>query len=99
MDDMLVPISGYYTQAQMRELVAFAAQYHVQVVPEIEMPGHEVAAIHVFPNLLVAQSKYPYAPLVVFQMSCFALAKNSPSNSWAMYLKNWPTSFHRPTFI
>lgn len=59
MDDMLVPISGYYTQAQMRELVAFAAQYHVQVVPEIEMPGHEVAAIHVFPQLTCGAKQVP----------------------------------------
>jgi hexosaminidase len=31
---------GIYTQAQMRELVAYAAQRHVMIVPEIEMPGH-----------------------------------------------------------
>lgn len=59
MDDMLVPISGFYTQNEMRELVAYAAQYHVQVVPEIEMPGHEVAAIHVFPELTCGAKKVP----------------------------------------
>ena len=46
MDDMLMPISGYYTQEQMRDFVQYCAKYHVMVVPEIEMPGHEVAAIH-----------------------------------------------------
>lgn len=51
MDDMLRPIGGYYTQEQMRELCAFAAQYHVTIVPEIELPGHEVAAIHALPWL------------------------------------------------
>lgn len=50
-DDMIMPIEGYYTQDQMRELVAFAAKYHVQIVPEIEMPGHELAAISVYPQL------------------------------------------------
>ena len=59
MDDMQVPISGFYTQAQMREFVDFAAQYHVQVVPEIEMPGHEVAAIHVFPELTCGAKQVP----------------------------------------
>ena len=59
MDDMQVPISGYYTQAQMREFVAYAAQYHIQVVPEIEMPGHEVAAIHVFPELTCGEKQVP----------------------------------------
>lgn len=51
MDDMNMPIKGYYTQEQMRDLVSYAVKYHVQVVPEIEMPGHEVAAISVYPEL------------------------------------------------
>ena len=59
MDDMLRPESGFYTQEQMRELVAFAARYHVQVVPEIEMPGHEVAAIHVFHQLTCHAKRVP----------------------------------------
>ena len=49
MDDMQIPVCGYYTQEQLRELVAFAAKYHIQVIPEIEMPGHEVAAIQAYP--------------------------------------------------
>lgn len=59
MDDMQMPISGFYTQAQMRELVEYAAQYHVQVVPEIEMPGHEVAAIHAYPQLTCGAKEVP----------------------------------------
>lgn len=51
MADMLMPIKGYYTQEQMRDFVAYCAKYHIQVVPEIEMPGHEVAAISVYPEL------------------------------------------------
>lgn len=51
MDDMQMPIKGYYTQEQMRDFVTYCAKYHIQVVPEIEMPGHEVAAISVYPEL------------------------------------------------
>ena len=51
MDDMQMPIKGYYTQEQMRDFVAYCAKFHIQVVPEIEMPGHEVAAISVYPEL------------------------------------------------
>ena len=51
MDDMLMPIKGYYTQEHMRDFVAYCAKYHIQVIPEIEMPGHEVAAISVYPEL------------------------------------------------
>ena len=59
MDDMPERISGFYTQEQMRELVRFAAQYHVMVIPEIELPGHEVAAIHCFPQLSCAKKEVP----------------------------------------
>ena len=59
MDDMKMPISGFYTQEQMKEFVAYAAKYHVMVVPEIEMPGHEVAAIHTFPELTCGGKQVP----------------------------------------
>jgi len=39
------PYGGFYTQAQVREIVAYAAARHVTVIPEIEMPGHSVAAL------------------------------------------------------
>lgn len=59
MDDMLYPSPGYYTQDEMRELVKFAAQHHVMVIPEIELPGHEVAAIHAYPQLTVGNKIVP----------------------------------------
>lgn len=58
-DDIQMPYKGFYTQEQMRELVKFAATYHVEIVPEIEMPGHEVAAISVFPELTCHQRQVP----------------------------------------
>ena len=57
MDDMQYTSPGFYTQDEMRELVAFAAKYHIMVIPEIEMPGHEVAAIHAYPQLTVGNKK------------------------------------------
>ena len=42
---------GYYTQDEMRDLVQYAAQHHVDIVPEIDMPGHMMAAIQVYPEL------------------------------------------------
>lgn len=59
MDDMLLPISGYYTQQQLRDLVAYAATFHIQVIPEIEMPGHETAAIHCYPRLTCSGADIP----------------------------------------
>ena len=42
---------GFYTQEQIREVVAYAAERFVTVVPEIEMPGHSMAAIRAYPEL------------------------------------------------
>ena len=42
---------GFYTQDDVREIVAYAAARHVNVVPEIEMPGHVQAAIAAYPWL------------------------------------------------
>ncbi|MYV50959.1 beta-N-acetylhexosaminidase [Streptomyces sp. SID3212] len=42
---------GYYTKAQYRELVAYAASRHLEVVPEIDMPGHTNAALASYAEL------------------------------------------------
>jgi hexosaminidase len=42
---------GFYTQQEVREIVRFAAARHVQIVPEIDMPGHATAAIAAYPSL------------------------------------------------
>lgn len=41
---------GFYTQDEVREIVAYAAARHVTIVPEIEMPGHATAAIVAYPQ-------------------------------------------------
>ena len=42
---------GYYSQAQVRAIVRYAAERHITIVPEIEMPGHATAAIVAYPKL------------------------------------------------
>lgn len=45
------PHGGYYTQKQIREIVKYAADRYVTVIPEIELPGHAVAALTSYPWL------------------------------------------------
>jgi hexosaminidase len=45
------PHRGYYTQEEMRGLVAYAAKRFVHIIPEIELPGHSTAAIAAYPAL------------------------------------------------
>ena len=44
-------VGGYYTQEQIKEVVAYAASKYITVIPEIEMPGHAIAAIASYPEL------------------------------------------------
>jgi hexosaminidase len=50
---------GFYTQNEVRDIVRFAATRHVQIVPEIDMPGHATAAIAAYPSLGVAGDGAP----------------------------------------
>lgn len=42
---------GYYTQDQIREIVAYARERAIEIVPEIDMPGHALAAVRAYPEL------------------------------------------------
>jgi hexosaminidase len=53
------PYGGYYTQDQIREVVKYAADRYINVVPEIEMPGHSEAALTAYPELSCDPS-FPY---------------------------------------
>lgn len=46
-----IPYGGYYTQDEAREIVAYAAARHITVIPEIDMPGHMLAALASYPEL------------------------------------------------
>ena len=54
-----IPYGGYYTQDECREVVRYAAERYVNVVPEIDLPGHMQSALHVFPNLGCTGGPYP----------------------------------------
>ena len=51
MQAVSLPQGGYYTQDDIREVVRYAAQRFITVVPEIEMPGHSAAAMTAYPSL------------------------------------------------
>jgi hexosaminidase len=49
---------GFYTREQIREVVAYAAERFVTVIPEIEMPGHSLAALAAYPSLSCGGESY-----------------------------------------
>lgn len=50
---------GYYTQQDIKEIIAYAAERHITIVPEIDVPGHSLAAIAAYPYL--SATGYIYA--------------------------------------
>lgn len=53
---------GFYTQAEVKEVVEYARQRFVTIVPEIEMPGHALAALAAYPELGCTGGPYATAP-------------------------------------
>ncbi|MBK7967124.1 MAG: beta-N-acetylhexosaminidase [Bacteroidetes bacterium] len=45
-----IPYGGFYTQSDIREVVNYASQRQITVIPEIEMPGHSLAALAAYPE-------------------------------------------------
>jgi len=77
------PYCGYYTQDQIRDIVAYAAERHITIVPELNFPGHATAAISAYPELgttdkpLVPSSEWGVFPnLVNAEDSTFEFLEN-----------------------
>lgn len=54
-----IPYGGYYTQEDCKEVVRYASERYINVVPEIDLPGHMQSALHVFPHLGCTGGPYP----------------------------------------
>lgn len=46
-----IPYGGFYTQKEIKEIVRYAAERYINVIPEIDMPGHMLAALAAYPQL------------------------------------------------
>lgn len=43
---------GFYTQEEIKDIIQYAAERHIEIIPEIDMPGHMMAAISAYPELI-----------------------------------------------
>lgn len=53
-----LPNGGYYSQEDVKDVVAYAAARNIMVIPEFEMPGHAKAALSVYPSLACVNKNY-----------------------------------------
>ena len=56
-----IPVNGFYTQEEAREIVRYAAERGITVIPEIDMPGHTTAALAAYPSLGCTGGPYEVA--------------------------------------
>lgn len=56
-----IPYSGYYTQNQIRDIVKYAQDRYITIIPEIDMPGHMLAALAAYPELGCTGGPYEVA--------------------------------------
>lgn len=52
---------GFYTQKEIKEVIAYAKKHFITVLPEIDVPAHSLALIAAYPNLSCTQKQYPVA--------------------------------------
>ena len=56
------PHGGYFTQEDIHEIVAYAQERHITIIPEIDMPGHMLAALAAYPELGCTGGPYEVCP-------------------------------------
>ena len=82
----------FYTQADIREIVAYAARRQIMVIPEIDMPGHASAASRAYPEISGGGAgDGPALPSI--------RAGRRPIASWRTSCARWPRSSRRPISI
>lgn len=53
-----IPHGGFYTQEQIKDIIAYAQDRHITIIPEIDLPGHMLAALAAYPELGCHQGPY-----------------------------------------
>jgi len=92
---------GFYTQDQIRDLVAYAAKRYINILPEIEAPGHSMSAIASYPYL--SSTGLPYkvnqgCPFYGIEDNALCAGKESTFEYLEAVLTEWPPCFHSNMF-
>ena len=69
-------VGGYYTQDDIREVVAYAAERHITIIPEIEMPGHYEEVLATYPELSCSGKPYVNADFCIGTEKTFEFLEN-----------------------
>ena len=80
-----VAYGGYYTQAQIKEVVAYATKKFITIIPEIEMPGHASAAIAAYPLLSCNPDTPTHIPGKYIATASLKTNKKLVQETWGVF--------------
>lgn len=76
---------GYYTQEEIKEVVAYAAERYITVIPEIEMPGHSEEVLAVYPELSCSGKPYVNSDFCIGNEQTFAFLEDVLTEVMALF--------------
>lgn len=83
--DELGASGGFYTQKDIRELVEYARQRHITIIPEIEMPAHSEEVLAAYPELSCTGEPYKHADFCVGNEATFTFLENVLKEVMALF--------------
>ncbi len=75
-----IPHEGYYTQEDIREIISYATKRFINIIPEIEMPGHTKSALASYPELSCTGGPFEVSPLFGIHKDVYCAGKESVFN-------------------
>ena len=76
---------GYYTQEDIKDIVRYAAARHIEVIPEIEMPGHSDEVVYAYPELSCTGKPYTQSDLCVGKEATYTFMENVLKETMALF--------------
>ena len=76
---------GYYTQEEIKEVLAYAAARHITIIPEIEMPGHSEEVLAVYPELSCAGKPYVNSDFCIGNEQTFTFLQDVLTEVMALF--------------
>lgn len=76
---------GYYTQDEVKDIVAYAAKRYITVIPEIEMPGHSEEVLAVYPQLSCSGKPYVESDFCIGNEETFTFLENVLTEVMALF--------------
>jgi hexosaminidase len=68
-----LPVEGYYTQEDLREIIQYANERYITIIPEIDFPGHVTAALASYPQLSCTGGPFNVSPLYGVHKDVFCI--------------------------